>query len=94
MPNYTHAWGLYTILCPEEHRDNLMQHLQACNVPSNVYYRKPLHVQPAYQHFPRAAEKLAVTEEICQQVISLPMHPYLTDEQVAYISDCVTTYFK
>ncbi len=94
MPDYTHAWGLYTVVCPEGVRDALMQHLQECHIPSNVYYRKPLHLQPAYQHYPRAAQQLAVTEKISQQVLSLPMHPYLSDEQVAYISQCVKSYFK
>ncbi len=92
-PDYTHAWGLYTVLCPEGTRDGLAQHLQDCGVPSNVYYRKPLHMQPAYQHFPSAG-KLNVTERICQQVLSLPMHPYLSDEQVTYVSECVKSYFK
>ncbi|MCS5711352.1 aminotransferase class I/II-fold pyridoxal phosphate-dependent enzyme [Candidatus Berkiella aquae] len=93
-PDYTHAWGLYSVLCEAQTRDGLMQHLQECGVPSNIYYRKPLHLQPAYAHYPRASEKLAVTERISEQVLSLPMHPYLTDEQVAYVGECVKGYFK
>lgn len=92
-PDYTHAWGLYTVVCPEGDRDNLAQHLQEHGVPTNVYYRKPLHLQPAYQHFPRASTSLAVTEKLCQQVLSLPMHPYLSDEQVSFIGECVKSYF-
>ncbi|MGE3319625.1 MAG: DegT/DnrJ/EryC1/StrS family aminotransferase [Candidatus Berkiella sp.] len=93
-PDYTHAWGLYTVVCPQGVRDNLMQHLSEAGVPSNVYYRKPLHLQPAYEHFPRAHKQLKVTERLCQQVLSLPMHPYLSDDQVSYISECVKSYFK
>jgi len=93
-PDYTHAWGLYTVVCPEGEREKLMQHLQEAGIPSNVYYRKPLHLQPAYEHFPRAAKQLVVTEKLCHQVLSLPMHPYLNDEQVTYIGDCVKSYFK
>jgi len=93
-PDYTHAWGLYTVVCPIGERDNLAQHLQDCGVPTNVYYRKPLHLQPAYQHFPRASLQLTITERLCQQVLSLPMHPYLSDEQVSFIGESVKGYFN
>lgn len=81
----SHAWGLYTIGCPPESREALIQHLQINGIPSNVYYRKPLHLQPAYQHFPRAAKSLKHAELACNKVLSLPMHPYVTDEQVDFI---------
>jgi len=93
-PDYTHAWGLYTVVCPDGERDNLANYLQENGVPTNVYYRKPLHMQPAYQHFPRASKQLAVTERLCEHVLSLPMHPYLSDEQVAYVGECVTRFFN
>ncbi len=85
----THAWGLYTIACHPELRENLMQSLQSVGVPTNVYYRKPLHMQPAYHHYPRASEQLKNTETACNKVLSLPMHPYLADEQLAYICEQV-----
>ncbi|MGD9591180.1 MAG: DegT/DnrJ/EryC1/StrS family aminotransferase [Candidatus Berkiella sp.] len=84
----THAWGLYTIVVHDE-RDVLMNALQEANVPCNIYYRKPLHLQPAYQHFPRATEHLKNAENACGKVLSLPMHPYLSDEQLDYICNIV-----
>ena len=93
-PSYTQAWGLYTVVCPEGERDNLANYLQENGVPTNVYYRKPLHLQPAYEHFPRATANLVVTERLCQHVLSLPMHPYLSDEQVAYVGECVARFFN
>ncbi len=81
-----HAWGLYTIGCRPEQREDLMQNLQANGIPTNVYYRKPLHLQPAYQHYPRASEHLKNAELACNKVLSLPMHPYLTDEQIDFIT--------
>lgn len=93
VPNHTaditHAWGLYTILCPADRRDYLLATLPEKQVPCNVYYRRPLHLQPAYLHYPRSAPKLSVAEDISQRALSLPMHPYLTDEQVAYIAETV-----
>lgn len=86
--NYTHAWGVYTIRCAN--REQIAAQLQANQIPSNIYYRKPLHLQPAYEHFPRATSQLEVAEKACQEVLSLPMHPYLTDPQIEYISEIVT----
>jgi dTDP-4-amino-4,6-dideoxygalactose transaminase len=81
----SHAYGLYTIGCQSSQREKLIDALQENGVPTNVYYRKPLHLQPAYAHFPRAQTKLKNAELICDKVLSLPMHPYLTDEQLEYI---------
>jgi dTDP-4-amino-4,6-dideoxygalactose transaminase len=87
--NMGHAYGLYTIGCPGGKRDELIQALQANGVPTNVYYRKPLHLQPAYSQFPRASSKLKNAELACSKVLSLPMHPYLSDAQVEYVCEQV-----
>ena len=44
-----------------------------------VYYPKPLHQQTAYRHFPLAGNGLPVSERLAQEVLSLPMHPYLDE---------------
>lgn len=85
----THAWGLYTVAAQIDQREDLINALQASGVPSNVYYRKPLHLQPAYQHYPRADEQLKNAELACNKVLSLPMHPYLTDDQLHFICNAV-----
>lgn len=94
-PYFSHAWGLYTITCKSNQRESLIQNLQENGIPCNVYYRKPLHLQAAYQHFPRAAEDLVHAEKACAKVLSLPMHPYLTNDQLEYITfhvkEAVTT---
>jgi len=84
-PDTTHAFGLYTIACDK--RESLIETLKTHQIPSNVYYRRPLHLQPAYAHFPRANEQLPHASAACQRVVSLPMHPYLTDAQVEYIAE-------
>lgn len=88
-PDVTHAWGLYTILCPENKRDHLLSTLPSHEIPCNIYYRRPLHLQPAYEHYPRSAPKLQVAEELSGRVLSLPMHPYLSDGQVEYVASTV-----
>lgn len=70
------AYAQYTIVA--EQRDALKAHLQAAGIPSVIYYVKPLHLQTAYRHYPRAQESLAVSEALADSVLSLPMHPYLS----------------
>lgn len=65
-------WAQYTVEHPD--RDALAAHLKAEGVPTAVYYPIPLHVQPAYEHFPRGVGGLPVTERLKDVVISLPMH--------------------
>lgn len=71
------AWAQYTI--ETDKRDELKAHLQAEGIPSVVYYVKPLHQQTAYKHYPVAPGGLPVSESLPQRVLSLPMHPYLSD---------------
>lgn len=65
-------WAQYTVEHPD--RDALAAHLKDQGVPTAVYYPIPLHLQPAYEHFPRGAGGLPVTERLKDVVISLPMH--------------------
>lgn len=81
------AWGLYTIrLADGEERARVQASLKSDGIPFGVYYPKPLHHQPAYQGAHAAglsaAPALTVSEALCHQVMSLPMHPYLTEDEV------------
>jgi dTDP-4-amino-4,6-dideoxygalactose transaminase len=73
----TSVWAQYTIKVAAPRRDELAEKLKADGIPSAIYYRKPLHHQPAYRHFPVAGNGLPVSEQLSREVISLPMHPYL-----------------
>lgn len=70
-------WAQYTI--EHENRDGLAAHLKAQGVPTAVYYPIPLHLQPAYEGYPRGAGGLPVTERLKDRVISLPMHADLDE---------------
>jgi dTDP-4-amino-4,6-dideoxygalactose transaminase len=74
----TSVWGQYTIASPR--RDRIAATLQAQNIPTHLFYPKPIHTQPPYRGFPVATGGLPVTERLAQEAISLPMHPYLTPE--------------
>jgi len=83
-------WAQYTIEHPN--REALAAHLKAAGVPTAVYYPIPMHMQPAYEHFPQGAGGLPVTERLKDVVISLPMHSDLTAEVQAVIIDAVASF--
>ena len=92
--NARSAWGLYTIRCRDEaERGRAQASLKAVAIPFGVYYPKPLHHQPAYAGSHAAslngAPGLAVSEALCHQVMSLPMHPYLTEGEVERVCTAV-----
>lgn len=93
-PGADHAWGLYSVLLPEgADRDAVQAAMKAEGVPSGVYYPKPLHHQPAYAGAHAGAisnaPPLPVSEMLCRRILSLPMHPYLTEEDVARVVEAV-----
>ena len=79
------AWAQYTVLVPQSKRAAIIARMKDDGVPTMVYYPKPLHQQTAYRGFPLAGNGLPVSERLAQEVLSLPMHPYLdapTQERV------------
>lgn len=73
------AWGLFTIMV--DNRDAVQKKLQDAGVPSSIYYFKALHQHKAFAAYaPKGG--LPVCEQLATRVLSLPMHPYLTDAQI------------
>ena len=71
------AWAQYSIETPD--REALKAHLQSLGIPTAIYYAKPLHLQVAYRDFPRTPTGLSVSESVADRILSLPMHPYLSE---------------
>jgi len=83
------AWAIYAILLPNgAARTKLQDGLKAAGVPSAIYYPKPLHQQPAYQGAHDGAA-LPVSEDLAGRIMALPIHPDLTEEDLARICDAV-----
>ncbi|MCC6920619.1 MAG: DegT/DnrJ/EryC1/StrS family aminotransferase [Alphaproteobacteria bacterium] len=81
-----HAWGLFTVMV--ENRDAVQAKLKEQGVPSSVYYSMPLHRHKAFApHAP--AEPLVNCDWLADHVLSLPFHPYLTDEQIDRVSEAL-----
>jgi dTDP-4-amino-4,6-dideoxygalactose transaminase len=71
------TWAQYTIRIGNGRRDAVALALKQQGIPTAIYYPKPLHRQTAYRNFPSAGNGLPISDAIAQEVLSLPMHPYL-----------------
>jgi dTDP-4-amino-4,6-dideoxygalactose transaminase len=88
-PDCVSTWAQYTIRVDADRRDAFQAALKAKGVPTTVYYPKPLHQQTAYRHFPVAGNGLPISERVAQEVVALPMHPYLDEATQDYIITAV-----
>jgi len=87
------SFAQYTIkLENREQRDGLQAFLKEKGIPSAVYYARPMHRQGAYAHLEGAGEDYKVTGELCDIVLSLPMHPYLSKEEVDTVCEAIRAY--
>jgi len=89
VPNSTHVFHQYTMKIADGKRDALKTFLQEKGIPSMIYYPIPLHYQKAYQtpRFPKGI--FPVAENLCEIVLSLPIHTEMTEEVQQYIVSAV-----
>lgn len=87
---YFSSYGYYTVKAKDAaHREAIINRLKENEVPSMIYYPIPLHLQKVYEPLGYHKGDLPVCEELCEQVFSLPMHGYLTLEEVDFICDTI-----
>jgi dTDP-4-amino-4,6-dideoxygalactose transaminase len=89
----SHIFHQYTIRVKNGERDELKKFLKSKNIPSMVYYPGPLHMQEAYRYLGYGKNEFPVTTALCQEVLSLPMHPEMEQEQIDYIILNVLKFF-
>ena len=81
---YMSAWAQYSVLT--DHRDQVLDELKKAGVPTAVYYPLPLHLQQAYAKLGYKKGDFPASEEAGRRVFSLPMHPYLTEEDIDFVA--------
>ena len=91
VPNSRCAWAQYTIKTDD--RDGLQATAKEHEVPTMVFYPKPMHFQPAYEVYGQGSGSMPVSEKISEEVLSLPMNPYLEDDTVHKICDVLCGHF-
>lgn len=92
--NNQHVFHQYTLRITNGKRDELVAFLNENNIPCGVYYPIPLHLQKAYADTRYQEEDFKVTNTLVQEVISLPMHTELDDEQIDFITTKINTFIN
>lgn len=92
--NSTHVFHQYTMKVKKDKRDELQKFLAEKGIPSMIYYPLPLYKQEAFQQFVDSDFKLAITESLCDEVISLPIHTEMEIESMEYVCNQVKSFFN
>lgn len=90
----SHVFHQYTLKIVNGKRDALAKHLQEKNIPHGIYYPVPLHLQKAYKDERYQEEDFKVTNQLCKEVISLPMHTELEEDQIEFITKTVNDFLS
>ena len=89
---YAQSYYVFTIRC--EHLDELQAYLKEKNIGSAVYYPVPLYKQPAYAHLGFKAEDYPEAEKAAKEVLSIPMFPEITQEQVERVCEAIREFYE
>lgn len=95
IPNgFYSSFAQYSIkLNSKEQRDNLQLKLKEQGIPSMIYYMKPMHKQKAFSNLNFDEADFEVTNELCDIVLSLPMHPYISVEDIVRVTNIIKSNF-
>lgn len=88
---YTHVMHLYVIEL--KNRDRLYKFLLEKGIGCGIHYPLPVHLQPAYKDRIKGGNRLKETEKLYKKILSLPMYPQLTEEEIKYISEQISKWF-
>jgi UDP-2-acetamido-2-deoxy-ribo-hexuluronate aminotransferase len=83
------AWAQYTIEVP--HRSQIQQSLSAQGIPTAVHYPLPIHMQPVFASLNRPRGTFPISERASERVLSLPMHPYMSDADIKTVTSALLT---
>jgi len=82
--NCTSAWAQYSIRV--KNRDEVQAKLKEAGIPTAVHYPMPLHIQECFTYLGYKKGDFPISERVSDEIMSLPMNPYLTDEEIEYIA--------
>jgi dTDP-4-amino-4,6-dideoxygalactose transaminase len=82
------VYHLYIVRCPD--RDALAAKLKEAGVDTGLHYPVPIHLQEAYAYLGHQPGAFPETERACREVLTLPMFPYMTDEEIGAVASAVT----
>lgn len=86
LNGYSSSWAQYTLKAKSsEERESIIKALDQSDIPTAVFYPTPVHRSAAFENYGFRARSLAVTEDISGRVFSIPMHPYLSEDEIGRI---------
>ena len=92
--DFASSWAQYTIQLPEEvERAEVQAKLKEKEIPTMVYYKKPMHLQKAFVGTDSAIANCPVTESLCKKVLSIPIHPYLNESEIVQVVESIRELF-
>jgi dTDP-4-amino-4,6-dideoxygalactose transaminase len=92
MPNCRHIYNQYTIAT--NRRDALVARLKEKTIGQAIYYPVPLHLQECYAYLGHREGDFPIAEKRAKQVVSIPVYPYLTEAEQAYVIETIKEFFK
>jgi len=84
--NTRHVYHLYVVRVPADRRESIQNHLDEFGISTGLHYPIPLHLQPGFSYLKQGPGSFPEAERAANEVLSLPMHPHLTREQVVEIA--------
>lgn len=90
LPGYQHVYHLYVIRA--QNRNALQAYLKDHGIGTAVHYPDPVHLQPFYSNGVDRHGQCPISEKVCNEILSLPMYPEMTEEQVEVVSTCIREY--
>ncbi len=92
--NSNHVFHQYTLKVKNGRRDELQKYLLEKGIPSMIYYPLPLYKQEAFQQFVSSDYKLETTEQLCDEVLSLPIHTEMNLDDMNFVCSSIQSFFK
>ncbi|GHV20803.1 cell surface polysaccharide biosynthesis protein [Bacteroidia bacterium] len=90
----SHVYNQFTIRVKDGRRNELQSYLKERKIPTIVYYPLPMHQQAAFRNIVRIGGDVSVSEDLCDSVLSLPMHTELDYEQLEYIVEQIKLFYN
>lgn len=88
------VWNQYTIRLSSQDRDQMRSHLQEEGIGSMIYYPFPLHLQPAYEDLGYQKGDFPISEQMAEEVLSLPMFPGLSHQEQEQVAVAIKTFYS
>lgn len=88
----SHVFHLYVVRTKK--RDALLNHLNKVGIGAGIHYPTPIHMHGAYADLDYKKGDFPVTERLCDEILSLPVYPQITDEQINYVVDETRRFFE